>query len=316
MDARKLALDGRILELRTGSHLYGTNTPTSDVDFGGIFIAPSRFYLGLKTVEEVDFSVIDKDENGKNTMDAVDRKFYDFRKFIKLAADNNPNIVEFLFAPVSSMVFINDTGKDLLSKSDLFIHKGLYHKFIGYAKSQLHKMKVKPENYDALKVFKELYESEFDSVKDLLIVELKHKKEFEKSVSYKADHCSIGDLNFNLGRKCKDVYSSVSERLDKAGHRTELFLKHGYDTKFGMHCIRLLLEGMELLDTGRIEFPLKDREMLLDIRNGKWDQQQVLDYAEDLTNEVLKSFEKSHLQEKPDMNKIEEFMVESILKNG
>jgi predicted nucleotidyltransferase len=29
----------------TGSHLYGTNTPTSDIDYAGVFIADKEFYF-------------------------------------------------------------------------------------------------------------------------------------------------------------------------------------------------------------------------------------------------------------------------------
>ena len=86
-----------ILEVRTGSHLYGTNTPESDEDFVGIFIAPKKFYLGLDKVDECDMSVISKDESGKNDKFAIDRKFYEFRKFVRLAMECNPNILEIIF---------------------------------------------------------------------------------------------------------------------------------------------------------------------------------------------------------------------------
>ena len=97
MNLTNIALDNRILELKVGSHLYGTSTPESDIDFCGVFVAPKELYLGLQRVEEVDLSIISKKENGRNDKDAIDRKFYELRKYIKLAAENNPNIIEQLF---------------------------------------------------------------------------------------------------------------------------------------------------------------------------------------------------------------------------
>lgn len=46
----------KILEVITGSNLYGTNTPESDIDYAGIFIPTIDYYFGLKKVEEADFS--------------------------------------------------------------------------------------------------------------------------------------------------------------------------------------------------------------------------------------------------------------------
>ena len=83
-------------------------------------------------------------------------------------------------------------------------------------------------------------------------------------ISFHSDFASIGGLNFNLNVKISDVYNSVCERLKKASHRSEGWTKYGLDLKFCSHCIRLMLEGKELLETGKIEFPLKDRELLLD----------------------------------------------------
>ena len=58
------AESNRILEIRSGSHLYGTNTPESDEDFVGIFMPPKEYVYGLKSVEEVDLGVISKRADG------------------------------------------------------------------------------------------------------------------------------------------------------------------------------------------------------------------------------------------------------------
>ena len=78
-------MEHKILKIRTGSHLYGTNTPESDEDFSGIFIDSEDYYFGIKKREndELDFSVESKDERGKNTSEAEDYKLYEIKKLVE-----------------------------------------------------------------------------------------------------------------------------------------------------------------------------------------------------------------------------------------
>ena len=72
----------KILEVRHGSWAYGLNTPESDVDTRAIFIPNKEYILGNKKVEQY--------ESG--TQDFV---AYALGKYIRLARDANPNIIEF-----------------------------------------------------------------------------------------------------------------------------------------------------------------------------------------------------------------------------
>jgi hypothetical protein len=100
---------------RHGSHAYGTNLPDSDLDLKGIAIAPREYYLGfLKTFEQAE----EKTEGtcstcGKGRENTLcssafhvqpDAVIYDIRKFWKLAADCNPNIIEVLFTDRSDWI--------------------------------------------------------------------------------------------------------------------------------------------------------------------------------------------------------------------
>ena len=46
-----------VLEIITGSNLYGTNTPESDKDYLGVFIPEAEFVFGFSKIEEVDFEI-------------------------------------------------------------------------------------------------------------------------------------------------------------------------------------------------------------------------------------------------------------------
>jgi hypothetical protein len=62
-------------------------------------------------------------------------------------------------------------------------------------------------------------------------------------------------------------------------NRPELMAVHGYDTKYAMHALRLGLQGIELLTTGRITLPVPepDRAYLRSIRRGERPLAEVLD---------------------------------------
>jgi uncharacterized protein len=46
-------------------------------------------------------------------------------------------------------------------------------------------------------------------------------------------------------------------------HRAAPEEKHGYDTKYAMHVIRLYLEGMEYIETGKITLPNPRVDLLI-----------------------------------------------------
>src|SRR4030043_1028589 len=152
-ELRDFAKENTILDIRTGSHLYGTSTPESDEDFVGIFIPPEEYILGLKTVDEVDIGIKDKAEDGKNTKEAIDHKLYSFQKFVNLALANNPNILELLMIDIDSdnILSITLAGEELLDLAPSFLCKSaIENRFSAYAKAQKHKMIIKKENLEDL----------------------------------------------------------------------------------------------------------------------------------------------------------------------
>ncbi|MGA8458622.1 MAG: nucleotidyltransferase domain-containing protein [Streptosporangiaceae bacterium] len=62
-------------------------------------------------------------------------------------------------------------------------------------------------------------------------------------------------------------------------NRPELVAVHGYDTKYAMHALRLGLQGVELLTTGRITLPVPEPDLgyLRSIRRGERPLAEVLE---------------------------------------
>lgn len=66
-----------------GSHAYGTNTPTSDIDLRGCAFMPKEVLLGTKNFEQV----VDN---------LTDTTIYSFNKLVSLCTACNPNTIEML----------------------------------------------------------------------------------------------------------------------------------------------------------------------------------------------------------------------------
>jgi len=121
--------DRTIFLTRHGSVAYGTNTPSSDEDFRGIAIPPREYFLGFAKKFE---QLVKKDP---------DAQIFDIRKFMMLAFQNNPNILEVLFTDESDHLLVTPAGRELLDHREEFISKAAKARFLGYAKQQAHRIK-------------------------------------------------------------------------------------------------------------------------------------------------------------------------------
>jgi len=313
MKEQELALKNLILKVRVGSHLYGTSTPESDEDFVGVFVPDAKYLLGLHLDEdyeglnrtgEVDLNTVSKDTEGKNTSEAVDFRAYTLEKFARLALNNNPNVLEILFVNPANVVFANDVGYRLLNLRHEFLSKNIKHRFLGYAFSQKHKMVIKLENYEKLQEAIDYIDHNTDKQ---FLLDIEHHPIFVR----KKDHVTVGDMNMPITVTIKKAKKMLANRLSKFGSRQELVSKYGYDTKFASNLIRLLDEGLELLSTGSLRFPLKGKGLLRSIRTGQLSMQEVLDLADDIERGVKGLHDTTKLPHDPNRELIERFVIET-----
>ena len=119
-----------MFEAIIGSHAYGTNVETSDVDIRGIFCHPINDRISLYKLP-----------NEISEEKQIDIKFYELEKFMSLLKDCNPNIIEYLWTPQDCIKFCDKRMDLLLLNKKEFITTRAFHTFGGYAFAQIKKMK-------------------------------------------------------------------------------------------------------------------------------------------------------------------------------
>lgn len=87
--------------------------------------------------------------------------------------------------------------------------------------------------------------------------------------------------------------------------------RFGYDTKYAMHMLRLGFQGIELLSTGRLTFPVPERDFLLNVRMGKSTSQEILTETGQLEREIKNLLDYSPLPAHPDGEAVEKWMLET-----
>ena len=117
-------------EFVRGSTLYNTNIEgISDVDYGGVYIAPTEMLFGLPENYEPQVS----DEKHDTT-------YYELGRWVELLMKANPNALESLFIPSDKVVGdIHPAIQLIIDNRDLFVTKESFNSLTGYAVSQIKK---------------------------------------------------------------------------------------------------------------------------------------------------------------------------------
>ncbi|RDJ35119.1 MAG: nucleotidyltransferase [Crenarchaeota archaeon] len=142
-------------EVMMGSVAYGVSTDYSDMDVYGFAIPPKEIVFPHLAGEIIGFGkkkerfeqfqqhhVLDEDANGGKGQE-YDFSVYNIVKYFQLCMECNPNMTDSLNVPQFCILHITKVGNMVRDNRRMFLHKGAWPKFKGYAYSQLHKMTSK-----------------------------------------------------------------------------------------------------------------------------------------------------------------------------
>ena len=117
-----------LYEYIRGSKCHGIDTPTSDTDMGGVFMAPAEQLIGLG----LDYQEQVADE--KN-----DTVWFELNKFMNLLLKSNPTVMESLFVDPEFIIYEHPIISEIKKHRDEFVTKACFPSFFGYAQTQIDK---------------------------------------------------------------------------------------------------------------------------------------------------------------------------------
>lgn len=335
-----------------GSHSYGTNIASSDIDIRGVFVAPKEYYLGFNSkIEQVEC----KDP---------DLTFFEIRKFVELAANCNPNIIELLFTDSKDHLLVTPAWQVLQDNRNLFLTQKAKHTFSGYAISQLNRIKLHRQyllhpvekqptreefglpNHtviprDQLEAANAAIKKQIDiwnwkelddlepALRQAVKTEFYNKlteitgwaaKEVEGKIWLSAanklginsNFLELLDMERRYQAKLNEWRSYQNWKANRNPKRAEMEAKFGYDAKHAMHLVRLCRICSEILTEGVVWVKRPDAAELIAIRNGAWSYEKLIEWAAQQEAELDTLIAHCKLPKAPDRKKIDQLCISIV----
>jgi predicted nucleotidyltransferase len=268
------------------------NTPESDIDYVGAFVAPINFYMGFDTKDTIQSNIASND-----------LVVYEVRKLIKLFMGGNPNALEILWTDPKHFLHNTDIFNELIKNRQMFVSKKIYQTFSGYASGQLKRM---------VSCTREVVE-EFDELEELLISQGIDIKELNPRQSVRDLFVNGKKLDTYLQRyiTIKKTHFAGNGRLGQK--RKQLIKKYSFDVKNASVLIMLLKQSIEFLETGNLVVDRSmDKAELLSIKNGEKSLEEVKIIVDSLFDKAKAAVLVSKLPDDVDRDKIEALCVKLI----
>jgi len=310
----------QLVKVKHGSHLYGTSTPASDLDFKGVHL-PSGVGIVMQRAEDViERNVVDK-VGTKNTNCAIDYQSYSLQKFLGMLTAGDTVATEILFAPPEMIVEMDPIWPQVQTEAKLVLNRKAKG-FVGYCQRQAAKYGIKGSRMSAVKELVDIL-NDFQAYKGAKLFEIEavlrdfadgqEHASFENIPSPNGSdlwHIVCCDRKMPMSASIVEAYNVYKKVWDNYGERARAAMtNHGIDWKAVSHAVRVARQAIELLETGHITFPRPDAAELLEIKLGQRPYSEVSPMLEALVQQVLET--ESDLPEETDMAQVNSMIFTS-----
>jgi hypothetical protein len=257
-----------LVDMVFGSHLYGTNSETSDKDFKGVFM-PTREQILLQRVPRSINESTKKGSDIKNTADDMDRELYSLHYFLHLACEGETVALDMLHAPSSFWLASSAIWEELVSLRAKFYTKSL-KAFVGYARRQAAKYGVKGSRLSEAKEVLEFLKAQPPSLRladvwdQLPDGEHIHKSQNDVDRLYEV----CGKKMVSRGY-CTHYVPMLEQFAQNYGARARQAEENkGVDWKAVSHAFRAAYQVQHILQHGGYTYPLPETDYLKAVKSG------------------------------------------------
>ena len=311
-----------IVEIRFGSHLYGTSTPQSDLDYKAVYLPSARDIL-LQRVENTVTRLRNKEAGEKNAPGDVDYEAHSLQRYLELLAEGQTMALDMLFAPDFAMTRSPaPLWLELKANTDRVVTRRA-SAFVRYCRQQANKYGIKGSRVSAarhaLAVLTEA-EARYGSAAKLAVA--------EAELPTGSEHVALIDLAGPSGKLTRHLevcgkkmpFTSsiksareIAQRLvEEYGQRAlQAERNEGIDWKALSHAVRVGREALELFQTGKITFPLPYATEIMAIKTGNLRYEVVAATIDALLADVETAAAASSLREEPDSQFIDDLVAKA-----
>lgn len=334
-----------LYEYIRGSQAHGLDTETSDIDTGGVYIAPEDEFFSMDCRDHI--------SSEKN-----DDSWWELGNFAKLISESDPNALESLFVPDECVLYCSPLFEEFRKHRDEFISKKSFYRFGGYAANQierargLNKMISMPDNMErrtpldfcytfidqgSTKIVDWLRNNNMDPARcGLVNIPNMHDM-------YGLYYDSTGELHFRgicydesntvhlssipkgmtpvcymsynkdgYVKHCNDYKRWLKWKEERNPVRYQSNLKKNYDAKNVCECFRLVTMAIEIANGEGVKCDRRniDRDFLLSIKQHKFEYDEIMWMLERRKSEMDEAFRNSKIRKNVDKDWIESKLVE------
>lgn len=280
-----------LLKTAYGSHLYGTNTPTSDLDFKMVYLPDfNDVLLGRKLQTRkvrmtADGAPVADDE--AMPANGVEVEYVPFQTFCRDYLNGQTYALEVAFACLQDGD-CPDWVKELVER---FTTNNV-SSMLGFAMKQTFDYVHRGERLEAARQLKAALKRAEDAIHDVNssgdFPLLRHRLDTVMPNGRKVLHVVAGESRLDTGTTVnngrtmetlkvngrdyletttlEDMQRMVNKLIDSYGHRTTAAAENAVDRKSLMHAVRVYDQAIELLKTGKMVFPRPEAALLLRVK--------------------------------------------------
>lgn len=315
-----------------GSHLYGTDTPSSDLDFKGVYL-PKVQDLILGSAQSTISLKRPKAAGEKNTSDDVDREYMSLQKFIKLACEGQMVAIDMLHASSHMWERSSDVWEELRARRHEFYSRNM-NAFVGYARRQAAKYGVKGSRLACAREWLRLMEAGRELPMSLVVADAiecypEGHHIWEHARPYPDPHnptvCLevVGKL-FTGNAKAAHYASSLRLFVEEYGERArQAEANEGIDWKAMSHAVRAAYQVLIILRAPRMDWhgpelslplPMTLAQGLIDIKSGRMKFSTVAAHLEELMEEINVASAASSLPDHIDPRSFDDLVLRAYSK--
>lgn len=317
-----------LVRMQFGSHVYGTNVPTSDLDFKAIHV-PAAADILLQRVRPSINNGKKKDDGQKNGPDDVDFESFALQKFMAMLLEGQTVALSMLFTPEQWIIEQSPEWAFIRSNRQRWLHRSV-SAFAGYCRQQANKYGIRGSRVAASRAVLTWAEAmvnahgtqgklrdHWPEVEELTTRGLEHVAIVEgtHADSQPVRFLEVCNRKIQEHATFKEAYAISKRVFDEYGQRALLAeTNQGVDWKACMHAVRVSREAEELLLHHTITYPRPEADLLLAIRKGELPYKDVAEMLETGLDRLEECHRISTLPDRGDQAGAEAFVIDVYRK--